>query len=33
MRNNWTGYAPVTDSASQGVTWGAWWNLGQWLPR
>jgi peptide/nickel transport system substrate-binding protein len=33
MRNNWTGYTPVTDSAAQGVTWGAWWNLGQWSPR
>ncbi|HEX3650306.1 MAG TPA: ABC transporter substrate-binding protein [Pseudonocardiaceae bacterium] len=33
MRNNWNGYAPVTDSASQGVTWGPWWNLAQWTPR
>jgi peptide/nickel transport system substrate-binding protein len=33
MRNNWTGYAPVTDATSQGVTWGAWWNLAQWTPR
>jgi peptide/nickel transport system substrate-binding protein len=33
MRNNWTGYVPVTDSAAQGVTWGAWWNLDQWVPR
>ncbi|HEY1575162.1 MAG TPA: ABC transporter substrate-binding protein [Pseudonocardiaceae bacterium] len=33
MRDNWTGYAPVTDSASQGVTWGPWWNLAQWTPR
>jgi peptide/nickel transport system substrate-binding protein len=33
MRDNWSGYTPVTDSASQGVTWGPWWNLGQWTPR
>lgn len=33
MRNNWTGYVPVTDSAAQGVAWGPWWNLGQWIPR
>ena len=33
MRDNWTGYVPVTDSASQGVSWGPWWNLGQWNPR
>jgi peptide/nickel transport system substrate-binding protein len=33
MRNNWNGYTPVTDSAAQGVTWGPWWNLGQWVPR
>ena len=33
MRNNWTGYAPVTDGSSQGVTWGPWWNLGAWAPR
>jgi peptide/nickel transport system substrate-binding protein len=33
MRDNWTGYVPVTDAASQGVTWGPWWNLQQWLPR
>jgi peptide/nickel transport system substrate-binding protein len=33
MRNNWTGYTAVTDSASQGVTWGPWWNLPQWAPR
>lgn len=33
MRNNWTGYVPVTDGVSQGVTWGAWWNLDQWVPR
>ena len=33
MRNNWTGYAPVTDAAAQGVTWGPWWNLGAWVPR
>ncbi|HEX4706056.1 MAG TPA: ABC transporter substrate-binding protein [Pseudonocardiaceae bacterium] len=33
MRSNWTGYAAVTDSASQGVTWGPWWNLDRWAPR
>jgi peptide/nickel transport system substrate-binding protein len=33
MRDNWTGYAPVTDGSSQGVTWGPWWNLAQWTPR
>jgi peptide/nickel transport system substrate-binding protein len=33
MRGNWNGYTPVTDSAAQGVTWGPWWNLGQWTPR
>lgn len=33
MRNNWTGYAPVTDSSAQGVAWGPWWNLGLWNPR
>ncbi|HEY3607768.1 MAG TPA: ABC transporter substrate-binding protein, partial [Pseudonocardiaceae bacterium] len=27
MRDNWTGYAQVTDAASQGITWGPWWNL------
>lgn len=33
MRDNWTGFTQVTDSSSQGVTWGPWWNLGQWAPR
>lgn len=33
MRNNWTGYTPVTDGVSQGVTWGPWWNLAAWTPR
>jgi peptide/nickel transport system substrate-binding protein len=33
MRDNWTGYTQVTDGASQGVTWGPWWNLGAWVPR
>jgi peptide/nickel transport system substrate-binding protein len=33
MRANWTGYQPVTDGPSQGVTWGPWWNLAQWTPR
>jgi peptide/nickel transport system substrate-binding protein len=33
MRDNWTGYVPITDSASQGVNWGPWWNLDQWNPR
>lgn len=33
MRNNWTGYTPVTDGSSQGVTWGPWWNLAAWTPR
>lgn len=33
MRDDWTGYVPVDDSASQGVTWGPWWNLDQWVPR
>ncbi len=33
MRDNWTGYAQVTDSAAQGDTWGPWWNLQQWTPR
>lgn len=33
MRDNWTGYVPVTDGASQGVDWGPWWNLDQWNPR
>lgn len=33
MRANWTGYQPVTDGVSQGVTWGPWWNLAQWTPR
>lgn len=33
MRDNWTGYTAVTDGASQGVTWGPWWNLGAWVPR
>jgi peptide/nickel transport system substrate-binding protein len=33
MRDNWTGYTQITDSSSQGVTWGPWWNLAQWTPR
>jgi peptide/nickel transport system substrate-binding protein len=33
MRDNWTGYTQVTDAASQGVTWGPWWNLAAWTPR
>src|SRR5262249_26238471 len=33
MRDNWTGYVPVTDSASQGVNWGPWWNVALWTPR
>jgi len=33
MRANWTGYQEVVDTASQDTTWGAWWNLDQWLPR
>lgn len=33
MRANWNGYTPVVDAASQGVTWGPWWNLAEWTPR
>jgi peptide/nickel transport system substrate-binding protein len=33
MRANWTGYLQVTDAAGQGVNWGPWWNLDQWVPR
>ena len=33
MRANWNGYTPVTDAVTQGVTWGAWWNLAEWTPR
>lgn len=33
MRNNWTGYQPVTDDTFQDVTWGPWWNLATWIPR
>jgi peptide/nickel transport system substrate-binding protein len=33
MRANWNGYQQVTDGASQGVTWGPWWNLAAWTPK
>jgi peptide/nickel transport system substrate-binding protein len=33
MRANWTGYQQVTDAAGQGINWGPWWNLDQWIPR
>jgi peptide/nickel transport system substrate-binding protein len=33
MRDNWTGYQPVTDADRADFTWGAWWNLQTWTPR
>jgi peptide/nickel transport system substrate-binding protein len=32
LRDQWTGYQAVVDTPGQGITWGPWWNLHQWLP-
>jgi peptide/nickel transport system substrate-binding protein len=33
IRENWNGYQPVVDGDTADATWGAWWNLGKWVPR
>jgi len=33
IRESWDGYQPVVDASSAGMTWGAWWNLEDWIPR
>ena len=32
-RDAWTGHQPVTDAPHHDHTWGAWWNLADWVPR
>lgn len=33
IRDNWNGYQQVVDGPGADLTWGAWWNLGKWVPR
>jgi peptide/nickel transport system substrate-binding protein len=33
IRENWNGYQPVVDGDTADLTWGAFWNLGKWVPR